>query len=786
MARKRAVDVLSGLKGKFVELPRRLMIQIDMDMADDPDSMDVKLQDSPEDALVKIRMRHHRGDEEIANAQVNVMTDWCRKNGAYHVFRPEMVVVGTSEARMPELTARTKPVEAIDMWLKERAPAGVDVNEVRRKLDGLLINVKGRQAEQFLPFTIKAIGGKNFQPFKGEFAVHGIDEGVFAVHGRYEGQITRSNRAGKSAFLEVLLFALFGVARKVRSVDQYIHQGEDSLCVFVELVDHRGENVRIDRVVKGNSSSVIINGRRYGVREADRHIQDKVVGLGLEDFVRTCFVRQDDLHGLLGRTNAEIQKDMVRWFGVEVWGQVEVQVSAEQADHERLLDRLQVQLEQSSQQAEDNLVDAEEMDRARKELQEAEEAIDGQVQLERELHSVEERIGVAKRVAAARVELEGSQSVGSDLKRVTTELAEVSAEMDKVNMKIGAETSAIRQAREQLRSFDGVCPVDSGKCPRTKDINKSSGRIQKRIDKHQMALVDMESQLQNLSARKAEVDKRWQVLEDAERERARAQEFLDQHDPEDVGDLVAHRNRLLESGNTVTRAVVSGLRSQLASMQASEEIRGRALVAVERVEEEIGKVERELVLLRYVRLMVGRQGIPNMQIENGVRELEAQANSILARIGTDHRLSFGFETELRTMADVCHGCGRPFDKGEKHCGGCGEKRGRKKSNQMTVRVVEGARELSFDQDSGGGKALLAIAMRIAVAKMLGAPLLAIDEACASLDQENLRTYLTMLRGLNSIGFRQVFDVSHRQEVAEALDRNIVITRRGTHSTVGWE
>jgi DNA repair exonuclease SbcCD ATPase subunit len=60
--------------------------------------------------------------------------------------------------------------------------------------------------------------------------------------------------------------------------------------------------------------------------------------------------------------------------------------------------------------------------------------------------------------------------------------------------------------------------------------------------------------------------------------------------------------------------------------------------------------------------------------------------------------------------------------------------------------------------------------------MLGASVLFLDEVAANLDEKNVAEFVSMLGRLPGMGFTQVFVISHRQEVADALPYVIKVRR----------
>jgi DNA repair exonuclease SbcCD ATPase subunit len=82
----------------------------------------------------------------------------------------------------------------------------------------------------------------------------------------------------------------------------------------------------------------------------------------------------------------------------------------------------------------------------------------------------------------------------------------------------------------------------------------------------------------------------------------------------------------------------------------------------------------------------------------------------------------------------------------------------------------------LDADSGGGKTLVGLALRIALSKFVGSSILFLDEICASLDVPNLTKLMKSLVALIDDGFRQIFVITHRREIAETLSHNLLATR----------
>ena len=94
---------------------------------------------------------------------------------------------------------------------------------------------------------IKSIEVFNFGPFLGKQKIEFTpDERVILVQGTYAGSPDRSNRSGKSSFVEAPLYAFFGEVRDhTREID-CIHHGQKEMWVEVVL-ENDGKEIIIKR-----------------------------------------------------------------------------------------------------------------------------------------------------------------------------------------------------------------------------------------------------------------------------------------------------------------------------------------------------------------------------------------------------------------------------------------------------------------------------------------------------------------------------------------------------------
>lgn len=210
-----------------------------------------------------------------------------------------------------------------------------------------------------------------------------------------------------------------------------------------------------------------------------------------------------------------------------------------------------------------------------------------------------------------------------------------------------------------------------------------------------------------------------------------------------------------------------------------------AKVAVIRVEEQLARVRQaeselavlraatlarqtELDLLKLAERAYGRDGIPVLLVESVIPQIEAEANRILEQMPTSDGVVFTVELRtqraLKTDAD-------------------------KVRETLDILVSDPDGERAYETFSGGERARLNIALRIALARLLAhrrgaeSRLLAIDEL-EYLDLQGQEHLVDVVKGV-AADFDKVIIVSHSPNVRDSFDHTIEIEKRdGVSRVVG--
>lgn len=217
------------------------------------------------------------------------------------------------------------------------------------------------------------------------------------------------------------------------------------------------------------------------------------------------------------------------------------------------------------------------------------------------------------------------------------------------------------------------------------------------------------------------------------------------------------------------RQELTGWEEDLAAARASVAELERAAAELEKLEDERGMVRDRISKLAWSSYAFGAAGIPSRELENAFGLAEDSMNQVLEDLGTALRVQFAPTRELKDWEAACLACGAPFEKGERthRCRECGTPRRRRRRDELRLEVADGGNASSFELDSGGGKVLLSLGVRLGLARLPGESRavrcehLLIDEPDGALDEVNRAALHDLLRRrLPDLGIRQALLITH--------------------------
>lgn len=167
---------------------------------------------------------------------------------------------------------------------------------------------------------IEKIEAEYFLGF-GEYSCIEFDkETVIGVVGSYDKIKEQSNRAGKSSFLEIILYNLYGKSRAKTEKDTINWNYEDASMKTKITYNFSGKRIIITRGrTAGNDLILDVQGLE-GERKKDvQAIIDSLVGMSYDDFIRLNFFMQDDIHTFIKSGSTDMSRMLSRWIKTDYW-----------------------------------------------------------------------------------------------------------------------------------------------------------------------------------------------------------------------------------------------------------------------------------------------------------------------------------------------------------------------------------------------------------------------------------------------------------------------------------
>lgn len=615
---------------------------------------------------------------------------------------------------------------------------------------------------------ISRIALVNWLCYRGEQVID-LPSGTIAIVGEHDGDQRRSNWTGKTALLESILFALWGWHRK-RLADDVITWGETTCSVDLSF-DH-GPSIHRGRGPGGPFVEVA----KSAGKDAESAI-DRTIGLSREDAFASCVIRQGDLTRLVDATPGERQSVLAAWLDQELWERCEAvaREAARRADADArstsaALQHVRGQL---------TIADPVEQPNARP-------ASD----IRAELDDIDRQLSL---VHAAR-EFDAAKATATQFRTSLAKPLPESPSAEQVEV-ANRDLAAIREeiaGVERKRDWSGKCPLTEQACGIENDVRRSLPLLRDR-DAILGRLLERERDAAKLIAtlRQREVD----AAQAAGSRRAMESQLarLIERGRElkrTIGDIrVGNEQELMDRRRELARSLAESERLA-ASTAAAREV--RAVREAESAKLESLAIERKerADLLWRVAEVFGRNGIQSTEADEALSGLESLANRCLASTGLS--VAFATAREGQKLEMACRRCGRAYrGQKDKACPDCNMARERARSSTLDILVsIDGGQRQDVAECSGGCRALVGAALRLAAASLLRSSrgsqfgVLLVDEPFASLDEEHRHLLARRLGEMGRIaGFEQMLVVTHDREIADAMPHRIVVRRESGFSAV---
>lgn len=639
---------------------------------------------------------------------------------------------------------------------------------------------------------------RNWLRYVGKHEV-ALGPGVYAVTAEFDGDERRSNWAGKTAFLEAIRFALFGVHRKDRE-DDWITEGESDGGVTLTLSS--GEVIERSRK-RGQPTRVrVVLDDREAIGETAAAALGARLGMTRDDFDSTCWVGQKQLSKFVLARPAERMELVSDWLGLAPLQRCEENAREAQlalakrvggaegrrANAMRVFADARVAMGVEQSASVDTLCAAlcAEIAGYETRVYRAREAL-------AKAHDLRAAVRERAAVLAARQEFVALRDDLVELKRVHDSLegeaelvGERRAEFEGLHARMMEAGKDAKQKGALARGeFDGKCPVGGVTCPIAKDLNASRKANAKA---HESAIDVYDSACKAANAARVEMEaaeeaarKRGDIAIKRENMLARMKRAKEQGSAEVVGlnaDEAQEEVAACESEHAAEVAGEALARARLATLKS-------ASVELNEVDSQLASFKRDSRAIQAVRRLFGRQGAQRVVAQRALSDITDGANALLVDVGIPLRVQMAWVREAASgLATTCENCGATFPASQrvKTCEGCGAARGAKQLERLDVELSD---------RSGAAEDLAGAALQLSASAWLRAErdiawgVACIDEPFGALDESNRKAFaahlLTMLGG--RYGFEQAFIVAHSADVLDAIPNRVRVIATEYGSTV---
>lgn len=672
---------------------------------------------------------------------------------------------------------------------------------------------------------IERIRLKNFMPFE-DAEVQLGDVGIIGVEGQWPDSPQRSNRAGKSAFLEGLLYALYGKTRAVK--DKAIRNSfnqDEPFWVEVDLLFPDGTEATIKRGREPDDGPILIfdDGVSVSGTNANELIEN-LVGFNYEEFIATHFFQQGDIDQFMRAKNKQKRELLLGWLpfltayqdAKEITLDELREVKAELKTAEALLG------EEHDEEAYDAGVqelskvrlavkgwigEIDAMERQEKKLN---NTLTGYVKAKELNNKVEEYSGevaeVKERLEEKKKQLDDARkalkkfNTSHDLDGPNEILATIKEGLDEDLEQVTtlkATLANLRGQEAELKKNKGICPILSEGCDRIKgdpaklkrDIEKTEKQINK-ANKERNRLhkqyTDQEETISELGAEQTHLTSTVQSsntqVELVTEEETRWVDGLEkaQAQLKEAGQFSQSKADRAKEKLETMQEQLTGFRGELAdAKQAQGELEARleALLQQQQArlkwEARAQGLEKRKRVLNFLSYAFGENGIMGKQVENVFADIQDDANFILSSMGLGLSIAISPFKLLESYDEECPACGTYLGRSKKSkCPSCEIDRPKKRKDELTLTITDeaqGGRTEGWEMDSGAGKTIITLAVRLAVSRMIqrmrsrSCGILVLDEVFAMLDPVNRDGLLNLLTAIKSqLGFEQIFVVSHTE------------------------
>lgn len=388
---------------------------------------------------------------------------------------------------------------------------------------------------------LKELTLKDFGPFKDVQTIKFNASAVVFIKGIYTDNPDQSNRAGKTSFVEAILYLLFGQTRDKEV--KLIHNGASDMYVQGKI-DVDGQEIFIKRGRTLENKPILeIEGIKGSKKDKEKELVS-LIGLSYPDFIQTNYFQQGNLHTFMQVPPSEKKKLLISWFNLDKWtvyqdkakvkatlynAELQKLEASKKANEEFLTQQVinhdedQIKIEIAQKQIELKASKdltyrlQAELDKTENPKEIAEQLLDLGVEISNYSNQISSTMASCNRFESAKKVSLDNQAKVLDLKSTikfpslevleflnaeNTRLSLLKVNIGNLTLKLN-ETKTLQQS---LCSFSGVCPIDKKECDKGTripdyklSVDKDLEDIKTQIDEMHKSYKDLQDKVNNIS-----------------------------------------------------------------------------------------------------------------------------------------------------------------------------------------------------------------------------------------------------------------------------------------------
>lgn len=680
----------------------------------------------------------------------------------------------------------------------------------------------------------------NFMRFAGRHVINFDGKSIVGIIAEWENEPGRSNQSGKSGIIDAISYLFWGKTRA--KSDQFLlcnHTPNSDYEISGLITRSDGKEISIRRGREGKSPLLEID--IDGTSGGDNQTIIDAIGMTYEEFIfGPCFL-QGQTNLFMDASPSVKAERILRYLQSYRWSEPHEVAKENLADCRDNMTKLRGSLEalsdhQSVDDAKNNrdvalkLLDKSQANlkrlrKRRKKLKKTEEKVKLRAgliakleELESSQATVQSRIAKLNRKSKdkkiAEAELlklrDSIGNVGNELKRLSKERDSTDSKIVDIRAKLDVSSSKL----DIIQEFSGVCPVLNEPCDRVEQDEDEEQQIRDELCRLNLSLKKLKKKKKSTISESNEIGAAGRRISSLKSEIkstdiSMLDEYIEQLEgilsnraavAKKIGRLVISQDELdeLEEIDDEIADAEDAKDEATKSFGRADALVQQAKLAAKRLKKckkDIDRQESDLMMWNYIERMYSRSGIPSHELEQAFSMLEDEINYVLAELKARTTATMSSFRELKKWEDNCVGCGAVWkDKSPRktRCTVCGTARAKKRREEFTLTFHDDkANEDRFDMDSGGGKILKSIGVRIALSLMKmrhtkdPLSLLVLDECFGELDHVNQESVLQVITSVATrLGFEQVIIITHTS-IKDSFPNTLLVTRKEYYSEISW-